>query len=238
MIYVCYTYADDAAMLGMVAERLRQLDDSAIIYAISDPAAPLNAEQLPEGVRHRLGTEKRQGNLNGLPIVAEELQTFLALMELHGAEACVKIDADCYPLSLHPLETEGEMVICERFEPLTPAGMIYRLTRKMAQAILALFQGRVERQEWVPAHYPEDKTLWQLALHTQLPVALLPYTSGVAAGAADAAPGDMPPHIKKACFIHCGEPLANGQRVSRVHATLRMRCLEAAIKAPFLAIDK
>lgn len=231
MLYISFVSAADASMLAIVAARLRKLDPDAVIYAISDPAAPLQAAQVPEGVQHRLGTVNRGGNLNGLPIIAEELQTFLALMDATGEKSCIKIDADCYPISLQPLLDDADMCICERAEPLTPAGMIYRISRDMTAAILELFTARVAAGEWVEgAQYPEDRTIWQLALHTRRPCCMLSYSGKFAAAATDDAPDDIPIRVRSVSFIHCGEPLPNGQRIPREHATLRMRCLDAAIR--------
>lgn len=231
MLYVTFVYAADSGMLSILADRLRELDAEAVIYAISDPSAPVPVEKIPAGVMHRLGTVNRGGNLNGLPIIAEELQTFISLMENTGEKSCIKIDADCYPISLAPMESAADMCICERFEPLTPAGMIYRISYDMARDIYKLFSARMEACEWVNGvQYPEDRTLWQLALHTRRECVMLSYTSGVAAAASDAPPDDIPGHVRRACFVHCGEPLPSGQRITREHATLRMRCLDSAIK--------
>lgn len=234
MLYIIFCYAADTAMLRMVTERIRTLDADARIYAISDPAAPVDPAAVP-GIEHRRGSVPRGGNLNGLPIIAEELSTFRSLMDAEGVPELIKIDADCYPLSFGALvlpPKPAELTICERWQPFTPAGMVYHLTRRMVDALQAEFNRRTELNLWQSGyHWPEDITIWNLATLTGLPVQMLPYAGGYACGMPDCLPDELPDKVRNSDFVHCGEPLPDGTRVSREHATLRMRILHAATTA-------
>ena len=234
MLYVTFCYAPDAAMLGMVCARIRELDPEAIIYAVSDPAAPLTAADVPEGVHHRQGAVRRGGNLNGLPIVAEELTVFRSLMDQHNAQHIVKFDSDMYPRTLAPYRdapAEVGMVGSERWQAFVPAGYVYRLSSEMVDALQAEYNTRTEGGLWTGGqNYPEDTTLWGLAACCGVRLMLLSYGSGYSAGMPDCLPHELPEHVRKAATVHCGEPMPDGTRVSRPHATLRMRILQEAIK--------
>ena len=228
MLYVSFAYSADSAMLGLLHDHLRTLDPQATLYIISDPKSPVDPAAVP-GAKHRLGTVDRGGNLNGLPIIAEELTTYQNILDLESSEHIVKIDADCYPLNLAPLlntDDPAGIIISERWQPFTPAGMIYRLSRPMVAALLDHFNARTEANLWQEnAPWPEDITIWNLAIQTGLPVKMLPYRDNYAAGVPDTLPAEYPPHLLQAHFLHCGEPLPDGTRISRPHATLRMRIL-------------
>ena len=234
MLYIIFAYTADTAMLRMCTERIRRIDPEARIFVISDPAAPVDPAAVP-GVEHRKGSVPRGGNLNGLPIIAEELATFRSLMDAEGVNELIKIDADCYPLSFGALVLHtkpAELTICERWQPFTPAGMVYHITGRMVDALQAEFNRRTECNLWQSGyHWPEDITIWNLTCQTGLPVQMLPYAEGYACGMPDCLPDELPKHVQQACFVHCGEPLPDGSRVSREHATLRMRILHAAISA-------
>jgi hypothetical protein len=230
MTYVSFVYSADASMLCMLVDRLRMLDPQAVIFACSDPASPLKAADVPEGVIHLTGSTPRSGNLNGLAFVGEELKTFLACMDKTGASHVVKIDADCYPLKLDALREPSGLTICERWQPFTPAGMVYAISRDMAESCLDLYKARFRQQLWQEgAQYPEDQTIYGLAALSGLKIDLLPYGARHACGMPDKAPDDLPTSLLEYHFVHCGEPLANGQRIAREHATLRMRCLHARV---------
>lgn len=235
MLYCLFAYAPDAAMLRMVCARLRHLDPEAIIYIISDPEHPVNPAAIPGHVEihHRMGHTKRGGNLNGLHIVGEEIATYKALMELHGVEHIVKLDADCYPLrwdALCDTTQPGDFVCCERRQAFVPSGMAYTLSLRMANALLELYNARTAGKLWQPGQlWQEDITLWALACQTGLPVRMLPYMGGYAASMPDVLPHEVPQNVLAAHFIHCGEPTADGRRIPREHATLRMRILESTM---------
>ena len=235
MLYITFCFAPDADMLGMTCARIRELDPEAIIYAVSDPAAPLPESAVPEGVHHRQGAVSRGGNLNGLPIIAEELAVFRALLDQHQAQHIVKFDADMYPNDLSPyLDTEPEagMVVSERWQAFMPAGYVYRLSSAMVDALQEAYNARTEAGLWTGGqNYPEDLTLWGLAAGCGQRLKLLPYGGGYSAGMVDCLPHELPEHVRKAATVHCGEPLPDGTRVSRPHATLRMRILAEALRS-------
>lgn len=234
MLYVSFCYAADAAMLGMVCAKIRELDPEAVIYAVSDPNAPLTEADVPEGVHHRKGVVSRGGNLNGLPIVAEELAVFRSLMDQHNTQHIVKFDADMYPRTLAPYRDaspEVGMVVSERWQAFVPAGYVYRLSSDMVDAMQDEYNRRTEGGLWTAGQaYPEDLTLWGLAACSGLPIKLLCYGSGFSAGMPDCLPHDMPERVLQAATVHCGEPMPDGSRVSRPHATLRMRIVAEALK--------
>lgn len=234
MLYCIYAYAPDTAMLRMVCKRVQELDGTAAIYIVSDPAAPVDATAVcGEGIHHCMGHTQRGGNLNGRHIVGEEIATYKALMEQHGAEQIVKLDADCYPLRREALcdpTQPGDFVCCERWEAFVPSGMAYTLTLRMADALLELYKERNRRNLWQEGQlWQEDRTLWALACQTGLPVRMLPYMGGYAASMPDVLPNEVPQSVLNAHFVHCGEPTSGGKRAAREHATLRMRILESAI---------
>lgn len=226
MLYVTFAYEPDTAMLRMLHERLQQLDNDCQLYIVSDPKNPVPADAVP-GAHHRTGTVDRGGNLNGLPIVAEELATFAALLEQTGQNNIVKIDADCYPVSLDALQhNPNDFVVCERWQPFTPAGMVYRLSRKAVNSLQREFNRRTEAGLWQEnSQWPEDLTLWGMAVQCGLRCDLLPYMANFAAGMVDLPPSQLTAKLLSAHFIHCGEPDSRRHRVSREQAALRMRCL-------------
>lgn len=231
MLYVTFAYGPDSGMLCLLRDRLRELDAAAELYVVSDPKNPVRPEDVP-GVHHRTGTVDRGGNLNGLPIIAEELATFASLLEQTGENNIVKIDADCYPIKLDALRDScRDFVVCERWQPFTPAGMVYKLSRHAVRYLQDEFTRRTEAGLWPEGHrWPEDVTLWNLGALRRLRLDLLPYAGNYAAGMVDLAPGELPEKLLQAHFVHCGEPDATGARVSRAHAELRMRCLAEAVK--------
>jgi hypothetical protein len=232
MLFVSFVYDQDATMLSMLRDQLKALDPEAIIYAVSDPDHPVDPAKV-DGVHHRTGAVNRGGNLNGLPIIAEELAIFKELMKLHEVEHIIKIDADCFPLSLGEFEKDPHLglVICERWQPFTPAGMCYRISFDMAGELLTAYKTRTEEGLWQDGHHwPEDVTIWGMACQTGIPVRLLPFVKGYAAGMREDYTGDLPSKIKNAHFVHCGEPAQDGTRVSRAHATARMRALMLELK--------
>lgn len=221
-------------MLGMTCARIRELDHDAIIYVVSDPNAPLTAADVPEGVHHRLGAVSRGGNLKGLPLVAEMLAVFRSLMDQHNAQHIIKFDADMYPRTLAPYRdapAEVGMVVSECWKAFVAAGYVYRLSSDMVEALQAEYNARTEAGLWTAGQpYPEDTTLWGLAACCGLRLMLLHYGGGYSAGMPDCLPNELPEYVRRAATVHCGEPMPDGSRVSRPHATLRMRILAEALK--------
>ena len=231
MLFITFCYAADADMLRMSAARIHELDPAAVIYAVNDPAAPIR-ESIP-GVTFLPCNFERGGNLNGLKAVAGELTCFEYLLRQTGAEYVCKFDCDLWANDLAPFLATGpgapEYLSVERSEPFKPSGLIYRLSRHMVRELVHRFNARTRAEQWPSTyHYPEDITIYSLAQQTRLRCELIPYTTGYTAGMRDGGPGANG-HCYRAGVVHCGEPLPDGRRVSREHATLRMRMLVAGV---------
>ena len=231
MIYVTFCYKPDEDMLRMSSARIRELDPSAKIYAVNDPAAPIT-EPIP-GVTFMQADFPRGGNLNGLATVAGELAVFQRLLDAENADYIVKFDCDLWVNQLGPfLQTLPEAGLSvpdylsvERAEPFVPSGMLYRLSKWAVRSITNEFNRRSQAGQWAKWRFPEDITIYNLARQGRLNCTLIPFTEGRTAGMGDAGPeGNETCH--RAWFVHCGEPLQDGKRVSREHATLRMRLLK------------
>jgi hypothetical protein len=228
MLYVTFCYKPDTDMLSMSSARILQLDPTAKIYAVNDAANPVS-KRIP-GVTFLQSNFPRGGNLNGLAAVAGELAVFEQLLQKEQAEYIVKFDCDLWPNDLEPFTDVSpgtpDYLSVERFEPFTPSGLIYRLSRHMVRELLKGYNARSAAGLWAKgAKYPEDMTIYALAQETSMRCRLIPFASGFTAGMHDGGPGTYEP-LHKAGLVHCGEPLADGSRVSREHATLRMRILK------------
>lgn len=238
MLYVTFCYAPDASMLRMQAAQIHRLDPTAVIYAVNDPAAPITGAV--EGVRFYEPAEQwpRGGNLNGLPAIFGQLQTYAALMRKHVADYIVKIDADVWPQCLEEYTAtepvDGmpvpDYLAPERWQSFQPTGCIYRLSRWAVQALLQLFNARARAGLWLPHNkYPEDRTIFAMVQQLRLPHALIPYASGHCVGFTEdvrKGHGPVPTSVLAAHIVHCGEPYPDGARCTRQHATLRMYLLD------------
>lgn len=235
MLYVTFCYAPDTEMLRMASARIRELDSEAVIYAVNDAAKPIR--ETIDGVVFLSSDFPRGGNLNGLAVVAGELAMFDRLLRKEGADFIVKFDCDLWANDLTPflrtLPENGlavpDYLSVERFEAFKPSGMIYRLSRWMVARLLELFNARSKAELWTKGLYPEDLTIYALAQQTRLLCELIPFASGFTAGMHDGGPGTYGDAVK-AGVVHCGEPLPNGARVTREHATLRMKIIKAETK--------
>ncbi|MBR4006304.1 hypothetical protein [Fibrobacter sp.] len=232
MIYVTFCYKPDEDMLRMSSARIRELDPAARIYAVNDPAAPIT-ESIP-GVTFMQGNFPRGGNLNGLAAVAGELAVFEQLLNAEKADFIVKFDYDLWVNQLGPFlqvmpeagRSAPDYLSVERAEAFKPSGMLYRLSKWAVREVTRKFNERSKAGGWSKGwHYPEDLTIFALVQEARLSYQLVPFMKGLTAGMGDSGPeGNEPCH--RAWFVHCGEPLPNGKRVSREHATLRMRLLK------------
>lgn len=202
-------------MLRMASARILELDPTALIYAVNDPAAPIKAE-IPR-----------------VRMLAGELAVFERLLLQTGSEWLIKFDCDLWANNLTPFLDVSpgapDYLSVERAEAFKPSGLIYRLSRHMVRECIAAFNARTRAGEWalnVGYHYPEDCTIYGLAQQTRMRCRLIPYASGYTAGCGDGGPGTNE-HCHRAGVIHCGEPLPDGTRATREHCTLRMRILHA-----------
>ena len=232
MIYVTFCYKPDEDMLRMSSARIRELDPTAKIYAVNDPAAPIT-EPIP-GVTFMQGNFPRGGNLNGLAAVAGELAVFERLLNAEKADYIVKFDCDLWVNQLGPFlqvmpeagHAAPDYISVERAEAFKPSGMLYRLSKWAVREATRKFNERSKAGLWSKGwHYPEDLTIFALVQEARLSYQLVPFTKGHTAGMRDAGPGGNET-CHRAWFVHCGEPLPNGKRVSREHATLRMKILK------------
>lgn len=232
MLYVTFCYKPDDDMLRMSSARIRELDPTSKIYAVNDPAAPIT--EPISGVTFMQGNFPRGGNLNGLAAVAGELAVFEQILNAEKADYVIKFDCDLWMNQLGPfiqtLPENGQSVpdylSVERAEAFKPSGMLYRLSRWAVRKATRKFNERSKAGLWAKSwHYPEDLTIFALVQEARLSYQLVPFMLGHTAGMGDAGPGGNEA-CHRAWFVHCGEPLPNGKRVSREHATLRMKILK------------
>lgn len=223
MIYCIFCYRDDAELVPLCVERLRQIDADARIYLASDAAAPLKAA--PDGVRHITTKFARNGNLNGMPAVLGVLDTLAWCMQDSGADYAVKLDCDTWVNGLDWMAGRREdYVACEVCETFMPGGNCYRMSRWAVQTVLAYLRKRLSEGSFSKTwHYPEDRTVYNAVRSCRLPHVLIPYPHGLTIGQTDEFP--VPERVRKAALIHCGEPLG-AVRINRAHVALRMRLLK------------
>lgn len=232
MLYVTFCYKPDEDMLRMSSARIRELDPSAKIYAVNDPAAPIT--EPISGVTFMQGNFPRGGNLNGLATVAGELAVFEQILTAEHADYIVKFDCDLWVTQLGPFlkvmpeagRAAPDYLSVERAEAFKPSGMLYRLSKWAVREATRKFNERSKAGLWSKGwHYPEDLTIFALVQEARLSYQLVPFMKGHTAGMGDAGPGGNE-SCHRAWFVHCGEPLPDGKRVSREHAKLRMRLLK------------
>lgn len=220
MIYCIFTYKDDAELVQLCVERVREVDPEAVVYVADDAAAPVpRAVACSRYIRTRFA---RGGNLNGLEAVCGVLDTLRWCMADAGADYIVKLDADTWVNSVEWLADGVEdYIACEKCEPWRIAGNCYRISRWAVAGALRYITERTARGEWPASwHFPEDMTIYDTVRTLRLPHRLVPYTAGVARGYHDELP--LPEVERRAAVLHCGEPVG-GQRAARAHVLLRMR---------------
>ncbi len=236
MLYCIFCYKEDEPLLALCAQRVKEVDPAAVIYAISDAAAPVR--KVPEGVQLRETSFPRGGSLNGLLCVAGMLSVFRELMEAEGAGYVVKLDADTWVNALPGWEADDGVGYLgfERWQVFQPAGHCYRLSRAAVERMCALFEERTRAGLWPPnALYREDHTIYGLATAAHMPQSLIPFMEGRSTGMADALPGEYEA-CRAAWVVHCGEHCgydAKGQviRPTRGHVLMRMAVLKYELRS-------
>lgn len=230
MIYCIFCYKNDAELVPMCVERVKELDPEAVIYLADDAAAPMPDSVTPEGCRYFRTQFRRGGNLNGLEAVAGVLDTLRWCLEDSGERWVVKLDCDTWLNSVEWLKKGGdEYLAAEPCRPFTPAGNCYRMRKHAVVAALDYIRMRTQAGTWPSAwHYPEDRTIWEVVRELRLSHRLEPYATGLTRGYHDEVP--VPDAVRQAAVVHCGEPLASGGRVHRAHVALRMRVVGDACR--------
>lgn len=230
MLYVAFTYGPDAPLLALAARRIRALDPAAVIVAVDDPDSPTPAETRAPDILYREGAFPRGGNLNGLDCISGMLSTMSALMDEFDADHVVKFDSDLWANNLAAFLTSTDSdsydyLATERWHFAQPAGYIYRLSRRLVSRLAAEIAARQEANLFPPSNkYPEDQTIYALALQLRAAAALIPFNSGASTGLTDCSPTDLA-RAAAADVVHCGEPLPDGSRASRLHVLGRMATL-------------
>lgn len=230
MLYISFTYEADAPLLALAARRIQALDPSAIIVAVDDPEHPTPHEMRGDGIIYRETDFRRAGNLNGLDCIAGMLATMAEMMDMYDSDHIVKIDSDLWANNLSPflISTDSESydyLATERWHFSQPAGYIYRLSRRLCNRLAEEIAARRALDLFPPDNkYPEDQTIYALALQLRAAAALIPFNSGVSTGLTDCSPSDLA-RAAAADVVHCGEPLADGSRASRLHVLGRMATL-------------
>lgn len=230
MLYVSFTFATDAPLLALAARRIQALDANAIVVAVDDPEHPTPPEMRADGIIYRESSFPRSGNLNGLDCIAGMLATMSDLMDEFDSDHIVKFDSDLWPNNLSAFLTSTDSdsydyLATERWHFAQPAGYIYRLSRRLCNRLSEEIAAR-RSLDLFPADnkYPEDQTIYTLALQLRAAAALIPFTSGASTGLTDCSPSDLA-RAATADVVHCGEPLPDGSRASRLQVLGRMASL-------------
>lgn len=230
MTYAIFTYATDAACLAACIRQVRRVDPRAYVAVFDDGSHPL--PERPDCDLYRVTTWPRGGNLVGMPCVIGELSAFVESMDAAGDTHIVKIDADTMLLTLDGLQGDGDAIGYESHEtPLYAVGPCYKLSRRIVLKIASYIYSR----KWGKGRYPEDFTIFRLAMALTEPErwTLYPSPSGLIAGITK---GDAAEAAVLATaglhFIHCGEPeVVGGKRRRRLRkdAADAMEHLERAL---------
>lgn len=227
MLYACFTHAPDGPLFHMAASRILALDPDATIIAVTEEASPLPPACLPPGVLQRSSSFDRSGNLNGLACIEGMLRTMADLCLEFDSTHIVKFDADLWANNLKPFlsstdSTAYDYLATERWHFAQPAGYIYRLSSRLCERLLAEIASRRSANLFPPNNkYPEDQTIYALALQVRASAALIPFTSGASTGLTDCSPDQIATALA-AAVVHCGEPLPDGSRAPRLTVLGRM----------------
>ena len=219
MIYVFFSYKEDACALRMSVARLREVDEAAVVYVVNDAAAPIPAAELPEGVRHVMSRYDRGGTGRGLAAVRGQLQALREIMQACGEDYVVKVDSDVWfnDVSFFSREVYGEpaadMLAFEGARALLPMGCAYRLSRWAVAAVLA-YMGRRDGVGWQSGEYAEALTIWHVLALTPMRLRLVPQAVGALAGFYLQG-GEVPQCVAGAAVVHCGEPHVEGAKLVR-----------------------
>lgn len=230
MLYVAFTYAPDAPLLALASRRIRSLDPEAVIVAIDDSDNPTPPETRGPDILYRASNFPRSGNLNGLPCIVGMLSTMADLMTEFDSDHIIKFDSDLWANNLNAFLTSTDSatydyLATERWHFAQPAGYIYRLSRRLCHRLATEIAARQEANLFPPSNkYPEDHTIYALALQLRAAAALIPFTSGASTGLTDCSPADLA-RAAEADVVHCGEPLPDGSRASRLQVLGRMATL-------------
>ena len=234
MIFVYFSYRDDAAALGMSVASLRKAaGENVPICVVNDAAAPIPAEELPAGVINVMSRYDRGGTGKGLAAVRGQLHALREVLLATGEDYAVKIDSDIYVRDVTLLEVErdgvppADMLACEGGRALLPMGCVYRVSRWAVEAALKLIAER-DALGWQEGVYAEALTLWHLLALTPLRLRLIPLAVGYLQGFWLNRAGELPAEVLQAGAVHCGEPYTVGEQMVRAGSELtrtRMRLL-------------
>lgn len=230
MLYVSFSFAADAPLLALAARRIKSLDTSAVIVAVDDPEHPTPPEMRTDGIIYRESTFPRGGNLNGLDCISGMLLTMAELMDIYDSDHIIKFDSDLWSNNLASFLTSTDSdsydyLATERWHFAQPAGYIYRISRRLCNRLTEEIDARRALDLFPPDNkYPEDQTIYALALQLRAAAALVPFNSGASTGLTDCSPADLA-RAAAADVVHCGEPLPDGSRASRLHVLGRMATL-------------
>lgn len=235
MIYVYFSYKDDAEALRMSVASLRARDESAVVWVANDAAAPIPDADLPPLVKVLRTEYARGGTGAGLEAVRGQLEVFRHVLETEKAEHVVKVDSDIYVcrhwVGFEPgkngfCPVEADMVAFEGARALLPMGGIYRISRHAVRYCTEYMDKRVR---WQAGAYAEALTIWHMLAVSNLRLCLFPADARVLGGfdVEDRWCGGG------CCYIHAGEPHFEGGRLVRATRELtrtRMRLLFALCK--------
>ena len=236
MLYVSFTHAPDGPLFHLAASRILQLDPDATIVAVTEEASPLPESCLPPGVIQRTSTFSRNGNLNGLDCISGMLQTMADLCLEFDCFHVIKFDADLWANNLKPFISSThsdayDYLATERWHFGQPAGYIYRVSSRLCERLLAEIQARKNAGLFPPDNkFPEDQTIYTLALQCRAAAALIPFTSGASTGVTDCSPDQLEKALA-ADVVHAGEPMPDGSRAPRLTVLGRLYTLSTLARA-------
>lgn len=228
MTYAIFTYATDAACLDLCIRQVRRVDPHAFIAIFDDENHPLPTR--PDCEHYRRTTWPRGGNLVGIPCIIGMLSAYIEAMDASGTDRIVKLDADTILLTLDGLNAPAGATGYESHEtPLYAVGPCYSLHRKTVR----LIADHIYSRPWQHARYPEDYTIFHLAM-ALLPKEewkLYPAPSGLIAGIDSGNEKEAATLLSAGLhFIHCGEP--------EQHLGKRRRRLRADVAQAMLTFDR
>ena len=236
MLYISFTHAPDGPLFHLAASRILELDPDATIVAVTEAASPLPPACLPPGVIQRSSSFDRAGNLNGLDCIAGMLRTMADLCLEFDSTHIVKFDADLWANNLKSFlsstdSTAYDYLATERWHFAQPAGYIYRLSSRLCERLLAEIGSRQSANLFPPNNkYPEDQTIYALALQCRAAAALIPFTSGASTGLTDCSPDQLATTLA-ADVVHAGEPLPDGTRAPRLTVLGRLYTISTHARA-------
>lgn len=157
MIYVYFSYSNDAECLAASMEFMSKVDPEAKFAVFDDGASPM--VNPPAGIDfYKITNFDRAGNLNGLECIDAILGSFVEAMDALGDDWVVKIDCDVMAMR-PPIANASGFWGAEGGNWGYACGICYGISRSMAQKVRDKINGR----KWHEERYPEDEIITRMA---------------------------------------------------------------------------